>query len=646
MKKIFLATIILLFSGGFKSVICQSVQGFFIDDWQPKQVVIPNFSEAIKPESDADVKVTLSLLDTIAKVSPYVFGNNVNTYSTIMHNNTGLVNHIRDLNPHVLRYPGGNLSNEFFWDLPANQRPSDIPSTVNPWCGMDPSTWTMSVNNYYKLLEMVGCTGIITLNYSYARYGLNDDPVAQAAHYAADWVRYDNGRTKFWEIGNENFGNWQQGYNIDTSLNKDNQPKTINGGLYGQHCRVFIDSLRAAAAENGHTIYIGVQAWESETSWDPVQTNWNELMMPLIADKADYYIVHNYYTPYDDNSNAQVILNTYKKSHEFKTSVIADLAEAGYGPAPLALTEWNIFAVRSKQQVSHINGIHSVLVTGELIKDQYGLATRWNLANGWSNGDDHGTFSQGNEPGIPKFEPRPVFYYLTYMQRYFGDVMLKSSVSGSSAIVSYASAFQNGPLGVVVVNKSTAAKTVKIETGNFTPGNRYYWYTLEGGILEGEFSRQVFVNNQGPTLVAGGPSNYNDIPAWSASTEGGITIEAEPYSVNYIIVEGFKTGIQSMENSGSIIDMQQNYPNPFSESTQISYSLKSEADVKIRVCDINGQHIKTLVEKFQQPSKYLLKWNGDDETGTPVSQGIYILKVEVSSGKEYFNIAKQLSLIR
>ena len=64
MKKIFLATIILLFSGGFKSVICQSVQGFFIDDWQPKQVVIPNFSEAIKPESDADVKVTLSLLDT------------------------------------------------------------------------------------------------------------------------------------------------------------------------------------------------------------------------------------------------------------------------------------------------------------------------------------------------------------------------------------------------------------------------------------------------------------------------------------------------------------------------------------------------------------------------------------------------------
>lgn len=646
MKKIIIATLFLSCLEPFNTAICQSVQGFFIDDWQPKQVVIPNFTEVTKPLADADVKVTLNLLDTITKVSPYVFGNNANTYSTVMWDNPGLVNHIKDLNPHVLRYPGGNLSNEFFWDLPANKRPSDIPSTVNPWSGKNQAQWTMSVDNYYKFLEAVECTGIITLNYSYARYGLSDDPVAQAAHYAADWVRFDNGRTKFWEIGNENFGNWQQGYNIDTSLNKDGQPKTINGGLYGQHCRVFIDSLRAAAAEIGHTIYIGVQAWESETSWDPVQTNWNELMMPVIADKADYYIVHNYYTPYDDNSGAQVILNTYKKSAEFKSAVIKDLAEAGYGPAPLALTEWNIFAVGSKQQVSHINGIHSVLVTGELIKDEYGLATRWNLANGWSNGDDHGTFSQGNEPGIPRFEPRPAFYYLTFMQRYFGDVMLKSSVAGSSVIVSYASAFQNGPLGVIVVNKSTAAKTVKIETNNFTPGDRYYWYTLEGGTLDGEFSRQVFINNHGPSLVAGGPSNYDNIPAWSASTEGGITIDTEPYSVNYVIIEGFKTGIQSIENSGSIIDIQLNYPNPFSESTQISYLLKKQADVKISIYNVYGQHVKTLVEEFQQPNSYLLKWNGDDRVGNHVTQGVYLLKAEVSDGKECFSITRQLSLIR
>src|SRR5680860_1390741 len=107
-------------------------------------------------------------------------------YSTIMYNNSGLVNHIKDLNPHVLRYPGGNLSNEFFWDLNANSRPSDIPENVNAWSGKDPATWTMSVDNYYKFLETVNSTGIICVNYSYARYGLSDNPVAQAAHYAAN----------------------------------------------------------------------------------------------------------------------------------------------------------------------------------------------------------------------------------------------------------------------------------------------------------------------------------------------------------------------------------------------------------------------------------------------------------------------------
>lgn len=86
----------------------------------------------------------------------------------------------------------------------------------------------MSVGNYYRLLDTLSVTGIITINYAYARYGTSSDPVSQAAHYAADWVRYDNGRTKFWEIGNENFGNWNKGYQIDQTLNKDGQPKIID----------------------------------------------------------------------------------------------------------------------------------------------------------------------------------------------------------------------------------------------------------------------------------------------------------------------------------------------------------------------------------------------------------------------------------
>jgi len=111
--------------------------------------------------------------------------------------------------------------------------------------------WRMNVDNYYALRESVGTQGLITVNYAYARYGRTEDPVARAAKLAADWVRYDKGRTKFWEIGNETGGPWESGWQIDPSKNKDGQPEIVSGELYGRHFRIFADSMRKAAQETG-----------------------------------------------------------------------------------------------------------------------------------------------------------------------------------------------------------------------------------------------------------------------------------------------------------------------------------------------------------------------------------------------------------
>ena len=72
---------------------------------------------------------------------------------------------------------------------------------------------------------------------------------------------------------------------------------------------------------------------------------------------------------------------------------------------------------------------------------------------------------------------------------------------------------------------------------NGEPGSRYYWYTLEAGEKENGFSMQVVINGEGPELVAGGPSNYKEIPAYSAQTEGGIKVEVPGHSVVYMMVE-------------------------------------------------------------------------------------------------------------
>ncbi len=188
-----------------------------------------------------------------------------------------------------------------------NAKPADAPDTLvdangnkfknGYWFGKSTDNWTLSLDNYYSMLQQTGNQGIITINYSYARYGIGLDPVATAVHLSADWVRYDNGRTKYWEVGNESNGTWQTGYRIETTKNKDGQPEIISGDLYGQHYMVFKDSIMKAAQEIGNTIYVGEQLLEQEpASWSTATDKlWNTGVLSKAGSAADYYIIHSYF---------------------------------------------------------------------------------------------------------------------------------------------------------------------------------------------------------------------------------------------------------------------------------------------------------------------------------------------------------------
>jgi hypothetical protein len=525
-------------------------QEFFLSTWKPKIIQIPEHTEALKTSQPANVSLTINAGDTITRIPLYMFGDNANAYTGSMSDNKKLIDHLADRNMGVLRGPSGSISDVYFWNRSEYQRPADVPNILVGgsdsnwlWWGKRPNSWdagwTMDVDSFYSILEKAGVTGMITVNYGYARYGTSEDPVAQAAHMAADWVRYDRGRTKFWEIGNEVFGSWEAGYRIDTTLNKDGQPEYINGTLYGQHCRTFIDSMKATAIETGAEIFIGAVAVESAGSNN---NNWNEKLMAEVGDIIDFYIIHSYYTPWQQNSRADTILNSAYKTKGYIDYISSCADRAGAPTRPVALTEYNIFAIGSNQMVSQINGMHAVLVTGEAIKNKLGAACRWDLANGYSNGDDHGMFSYGNEPGVEKYAPRPAFYYLYYMQKNIGDILLKTDISGSKNVIAYSSRFSSGQLSTTLINKGPAQFITRINTRNATVGNQFYTYTLTGGddIPQDPakpFSRKVLVNGTGPSGVAGGPSVYDTIRAKLFETGDEILVETPPYSVTYVLID-------------------------------------------------------------------------------------------------------------
>ncbi len=69
--------------------------------------------------------------------------------------------------------------------------------------------------------------------------------------------------------------------------------------------------------------------------------------------------------------------------------------------------------------------------------------------------------------------------------------------------------------------------------------------------------------------------------------------------------------------------LNQNYPNPFSGSTQIQFEISESKLIIIEICDFSGNKVKTLMSKTYPKGKYSLTWDGTNDSGTKVATGVY-----------------------
>jgi hypothetical protein len=75
--------------------------------------------------------------------------------------------------------------------------------------------------------------------------------------------------------------------------------------------------------------------------------------------------------------------------------------------------------------------------------------------------------------------------------------------------------------------------------------------------------------------------------------------------------------------------LSQNYPNPFNPSTQLSYSLPQAGQVSLVIYDVLGREVATLADAYQQTGRYTVTWNSAQNSGTPVSSGVYFARLRV-----------------
>jgi hypothetical protein len=84
-------------------------------------------------------------------------------------------------------------------------------------------------------------------------------------------------------------------------------------------------------------------------------------------------------------------------------------------------------------------------------------------------------------------------------------------------------------------------------------------------------------------------------------------------------------------------DLKQNYPNPFNPVTNIKYDLPKDIFVTVKIYDILGREIKTLVNEFKQAGSYIISFNGSE-----LASGIYFYRIQAGN----FVQVKKMLLIK
>ena len=103
------------------------------------------------------------------------------------------------------------------------------------------------------------------------------------------------------------------------------------------------------------------------------------------------------------------------------------------------------------------------------------------------------------------------------------------------------------------------------------------------------------------------------------------------YEHMYDVLTCLQNVIDEPIAAGPIIrrnSLAQNYPNPFNPITTIKYTIKEQAHVSLKIYNVAGQLVKTLIDEVQKPDDVRpVEWRGVNNSGHSVASGVYFYKL-------------------
>ncbi len=406
----------------------------------------------LAPPVPTTVNITINAHRALRTVDSRLFGLNAAIWDGAFATAT-TQNLLTEIDNRVLRFPGGSISDVYHW-------------TTNMSEGQT-FQWSTDFDDFATIAKATKAKAYITVNYG-----------SGTPQEAADWVRYSN-RTKhydfkYWEVGNENYGTWEEDLNT-----RPHDPVT-----YATRFKDYYLQMKAA----DRSIKIGVVIVTGEDSSanyaDEIVTNprtglshsgWTPVMLTTLKNLGvipDFVSYHRYAQGPGGENDALLLTSsaTWANDAADLRQQLKDYLGHAAERVELTCTENNsVYTDPGKQSTSLVNGLFLADSLGNLMKTEFNSLVWWDLRNGqgtsannspslygWRQYGDYGIVNAADPAGSA--DRYPTFYIyklLTHFAR-GGETVLEAT-SDYPGLAVYAVRKHNGAVRILLLNKHPSA---------------------------------------------------------------------------------------------------------------------------------------------------------------------------------------------
>ncbi|HEY0762617.1 MAG TPA: alpha-L-arabinofuranosidase C-terminal domain-containing protein [Pyrinomonadaceae bacterium] len=401
---------------------------------------------------------------------------------------------VKQLKPAFIRWPGGNVAQDYRWMWGVGPRDERVTWTNRAWKN-EPEPSDFGTDEFVAFARAVGAEPSITVNVEGAGATVEE---------AAAWVEYCNGPAsskygamraanghaapfgvKFWEVGNEIWGDWVRGHS-------DAETYTRNYNRYAKAMRAVDPSIKLIAVGDN-------------------DMNWNSTVLRAAGTNIDYFAIHHYYGRREAQGDPLNLMARPLYLEGFYREMNHFLRKLGLeGRVKLAINEWGL-DLPSERQYSMESALYGARLMNvfERMGQVVEMSAVSDLVNGWPGGII--------QAGRHSVFVSPVFLVNQLYNDHRGDVRLASTVIGPTfnttregsnipyLDVTVSRTADNKKVFIKAVNTSpTSSLTTTINLQGFNPGPRAELRTVTAPSLTvaNDFSHPDAVSTSTKTIPA------------------------------------------------------------------------------------------------------------------------------------------------